>query len=188
MSDATATDTPAADEVPVDDVATDTPTAPVATAEPDEATEGRELIELVGSGWVRMWIGGRRYRLRRPFFGELRELRLLVESMSDEISTRSFEVQQIGREITAQADEIDKNQDLDATERAAQVRALRARSAVVSRDLTNAADDLRLGWWTRVFGTLAVDGTPEDFPGWIVDYTLPDQILQHWRSAPLARG
>lgn len=172
--------------------ATATPTAPVALVAADQADadEARELVELVGSGWVRMHIGGRRYRLRRPFFGELRTLRMLYAEVSDEISARSFEAQELGREIEAEGKAIDDDEGLDASARATQVRKLRARSLAAGRNLTDAAEDLRLGWWTAAFETLNVDGVPglEQWPGWIVDHTLPDKVLQHWRSAPLDRG
>jgi len=170
--------------------ATDTPTAPVAPVEAADpaADEARELVELVGSGWVRMYIGGRRYRLRRPFFGELRTLRTLHAENADEISGRSFQAQETGREIEAQGKALDAEEGLDPADKARQVQELRVRSLAVARQLTDDADDLRLEWWTKVFEVLNVDGVPDWWPGWIVDFRLPDKVVQHWRSAPLGPG
>src|SRR5688500_14604393 len=99
--------------------ATDTLTAaaPVVDAAP-EADEGRELVELVGSGWVRMHIGGQRYRLRRPFFGELRKLRILAAEVADEISAASHETTQLGRRIEEHGKAVEDDLDLDPATKA----------------------------------------------------------------------
>src|SRR5690606_581232 len=149
-----------------------------------------EQISLVKTGLVRAWSGhpAKRYRLRRPFFGELKQLRLALEAVQDEIAEKQVKLMELAEQIETEAAELDSDETLTARQRDARLRRLRQRDRKASREHIDAVDDLHVGWWRQVFEMLSVDGVPDDMPAWATDGTFAQRIMQHWRQAPLAPG
>lgn len=165
------------------------PDVPVVATEPQEG-EGTDAVELVRTGWVRLRWDDKTVRLRRPFFGELKRLRLALEDASDAIAERSEEVQVIGRQILTENTANDEA-DTDELEKLEVRRELTKRSKIVGRELTAFSEEVRIDWWAQVAETLSADGPlphPDELPSWIADPFLPNTVLQHWRSVPLDRG
>jgi hypothetical protein len=161
----------------------------VVDAEPaDDDGVAIDRIELVKSGLVRIHIDGKRYRLRRPFFGELKTLRLALADVSDDLNDRRMETQLAAKRMMAENERINSDDSLDDEARLKALQAIRREDRELGRGLTNDADDARIAWWSQAFEVVGLDGMPEQWPGWIVDARLPDHVLQHWRSAPLGRG
>lgn len=162
-------------------------------AEP-EGDEGGEAVQLVRTGWVRCTVGGSLYRLRPPFFGEFKRLRLSFEEIQDALAEQSEEVETIAARLIDEAEVMSKDESLDAAERQRRHRALRRESTVAGRKLTEFREGLMHAWWVDVFTVLCVD-KPVDWledadrmPTWMTAAVLPSQLLQHWRAAPLGRG
>lgn len=159
--------------------------------EPSEA-EPEEGLQFVRTGWVRFRWDGRVLRLRRPFLGELRELRLALEDLSDEIAERSEEIQAEGLRLAAEAEALEER-GLAPAEAFEERAKIRTRSKQLARELTGFAEDRRLEWWARAFELLAVNEAevPADageLPAYLLDNALPHRVLEHWRAVPLARG
>lgn len=169
----------------------DDPDVPIEEVAP-EPDEPEEVVQLVRTGWVRFLWADRRLRLRRPYFGEIKQLRLSLEDVTDSIVTHSEEVQVRALEMADREREIAEDETMSNAERFGARTALKTESKRLSRELTVRSEEMRLGWWAEVFDVLAVDSAevPEtdQLPGWIVDVSLPQRILNHWRSAPLGRG
>lgn len=170
---------------------TDEPTVDTREDDPQHDEGEAVAVELVKSGWVRLRWGGTLVRLRRPFFGELKTIRLALEDAADEIADRSEKIQSIGRKLI---EESQKNEEEDgrSDEERAKVRAdLTRQSKHAARELTDFGEEQRIGWWRLVVGLVGVDGElpPDDrLPSWIADPSLPNTVLQHWRAVPLGRG
>lgn len=171
---------------------TDTPTTP--TPAPTDGflasdQDGEGVQPLGNSGWLTVTIRGTAYRLRNPFFGELKKLRTALQAVQDEIEAGNEQVMKLTQDIVAHQQSIagKDDDDLTAAERRKTAK-LNTDARKASRDLIDVADDRRMGWWTLVFDTLSVDGTPDDWPAWVVDIDLPGRVMQHWRSVPLAPG
>lgn len=160
----------------------------VDAADDEEATP--ETVVLVRTGLIRMTIGGKRYRLRRPFFGEFKRIRLALEDLNDEVADARIDTQTIQRKTVAEGKALDDEGTLedDPDARAEWERTARKRARDASRTLLDTADRLREEFWTDVFATLSQDGTPEQWPGWIGDPDLPGLVIEHWRATPLGRG
>lgn len=149
-------------------------------------------IVLYGTGWARITIAGpdgaATYRLRRPLFGELRRLRVALQGVQDTLAEAAAnlagEQVRLNQLAAAAADEAQEPPDDD------EFTELRDTIRAASRRLLDDSDDLRLHWWQQVFDLLGVDGTPDEdeWPGWVADPQMPAKIMEHWRSAPLARG
>lgn len=161
----------------------------VAEVEHDPVEHGEVLdsIDLVRTGIIRLVINGRKVTLRRPFFGELKRLRLALENLTDSITDARIDAEATGAEIRDEMKALADDEALGHRERAEASSALRRRDREAGRALTGAADDARLEWWVEVFAVLGVEA-PADWPSWVGDATLPNRVIQHWRSAPLARG
>ena len=171
------------------DTAPDELSVPVVDADPEGDEVGDEL-HLVRTGWVRFVMNGERVRLRRPFMGELRDLRLALEDVQDQIGEAAEDVQLVGAEIMEKSQALEKDESLTPAQVVKARRKLQRESTVKGRELTDLAEGLRVGWWELVFKTLDVDAAKHtvQFPAWIVDPNLPGTVIQHWRDVPLARG
>ena len=157
-----------------------------------EGDEDGDRLELVRTGIIRIRVGGTRIRLRRPFFGEFKRLRLAVEDMNDEIDQLTAEAQGISGEIVREAS---NRPDGETPVQFAEWRiASRRRSREASRRLTDAAEKLRLDWFGEVVRTLTMepDGgsvlDEERLPAWVTSPDLPNTMLSHWRMVPSGRG
>lgn len=180
------------DETAVDEPKDDEPMSATEIAEldvaerPDDGEENGDRMELVRTGLIRVYIGANRFRLRRPFFGEFKKLRLGVEDMNDEIDDLSNDSMRVARQIIAEAEAHDEKEDPDAY---FEWRAgTRRRQKESSRMLTNRAEELRIEWWTEMWKTLSMDGEPPDIPAWVTSPEVPNMLLTHWRTAPSGRG
>lgn len=144
--------------------------------------DGREGIELLNSGAIRVWIDGTEYRLRRPRVREFRALRELLQDATEEITAAAEHAQERQAEIHAEADKRD-DKSSTADERA-MVRKL-------GRDLTERREELLLSWWVAV-GEKLCDGRawPEvdDMPAWMGATESSTEIVTHWRSVPSLSG
>lgn len=161
----------------------------VADAEPaDDDGVDVDRIELVKSGLVRVHVDGQRYRLRRPFFGELKTLRLALADVADDLNDRRMETQLAAKRMLAENERINADDSMDDAARLAALQALRKEDRQLGRALTSDADDARIGWWSQAFELVGLDGVPADWPAWFLDARLPDHVLAHWRTAPLGRG
>lgn len=162
-------------------------TAVYSVSEPTGDDEPDERVELVRTGLVRAYVFDghelKRYRLRRPFFGELKNIRLAHERVEDEIADDRVRVEAIARSIITEAKAADDS-GISEDETAEVVARLREKSRDAARALIEQADKLRVEWWEKVFEIVSLDGTPEQMPGWVVDPTLPVRLMAHWRAAP----
>ncbi len=149
-----------------------------------------DSIEFVRTGIVRITIAGKRYRLRRPFFGELRTLRGAYQEAMDELGEASDEVKAQLAAIRAEFD------GLPEADRKGSEAAYTRRIRKVNRDLEALQEDAYLAWWGQAFDMLAMEGHGpgvEEMPAWMASDTpgekpLIVEVLNHWRSNPLARG
>lgn len=181
---------PAKPKVPPVDDAPDDPPAPVVEVD-DEPGEDTDEVQLTRSGAVRLRFDGRVIRLRRPLFGELRTLRLALEDAGEAISDAAEDGAIIGARLVAEATGSEES-DADPVDKVKRRREIQRESRAAARDLVDLGENERLRWWLLVIDTLAsVDSDPvaeADFPSWIIDHTLPNTVIQHWRSVPLGRG
>lgn len=158
---------------------------PSSEPRPDDGDANDERIELVRTGLVRVWIVGDRYRLRRPFFGEFRKLRMQLEDGNDEIQAASDDAMRLARDLTQAAQ---GKADLPPDEWREWRRTAQDQSRQSGRKLTDLAEELRLEWWTTMWDLLTLDGRPPDWPPWIVEPALQGRLVAHWRSSPQGRG
>lgn len=166
------------------------PAIPVAVVEP-EADEGTDEVQLVRTGFVRLRFGDTLIRLRRPFFGELKKIRLALEDAADAIADASEEAQLHAARLIEQSVAIDADENLSAVEKIQQRRELQHESRAAGRKVSEIAEEERLRWWATVVETIGVgDALPgvDELPSWILDPMLPNTVLTHWRSVPLGRG
>src|SRR5690606_36092534 len=105
-------------------------------AEPDDDDPEGDRVDWVRTGMVRLWIGGTRYGLRRPFLGELRDLDLAHENALEDINDRNVEARLKADGLGERADKIDADKRMTPKTRAAEVRELRAEDRAIAREVT----------------------------------------------------
>lgn len=153
---------------------------------PDDPDTAGDRIELVRTGLVRVWIGTTRFRLRRPFFGEFKTLRLAIEDMNDEIQAESDKLTVLARGV------VQDSQARPDGETAVALAEWQAESRrmtnAATRRLTEIAEDRRIEWWDQMWTLLSVDGKSADWPAWVTDPNIGNRLMTHWRSSPLGRG
>lgn len=172
------------DEDRADDELPALPEPDLAEADGNERNDHR--IQFVRTGLVRVWIDGSLYRLRRPFFGEFKTLRLDLEDVIDRIQEASSEAQLVAAKVMREQRDWSPEDDPEAT--VEKQRDWRKQNRAATRALNSEAEDARRTWWLKVFEVLSLDGIPNDFPAWVNDPTLASEIVTHWRTAPLGRG
>lgn len=161
--------------------------------EPEEGEDGDTGPRFVTNGGVRFEITGRdgtsqRFFLRRPFLGELQDIDLAHESMIDELNAVSNKTTQQAERLKAQATQAEANEALTDTQRSKKIRDLRGKDRKLAQEMRHQRTDLLVKWWAHVFELLCVDGSPEEWPAWISDLTLPGKVMEHFRTVPLGRG
>jgi hypothetical protein len=154
--------------------------------------------QLYATGGASVKVDGKTYRLRRPSMGQIKELRDALASVADAIRQQSDEAQIIqrlnqatGERLHEEIEQLDqKAPDFESELRRlhGEAKALADQNLTVGRELTNLVDESYWSWWRQVFQLLSFNGCPETWPSWAADATAPNQIMQHWRSNPLARG
>lgn len=170
--------------------AADEATARPVVVDADASDPAGDSIEFVRTGIIRVTVAGKRYRLRRPFFGELRTLRGAYQDAMDELGDASDEAKAELAEIRAEYDETPEPDR--KTSEAAFTRRVRA----VNRGLETLQEDTYLAWWAKAFDMLAMESHGpglEEMPAWMAsnppgETSLIVEVLNHWRSNPLARG
>lgn len=170
-------------------------------AAPDDEPEGQWQLYATGGASVK--IDGKVYRLRRPDMGQIRKLRGALAGTADSIRYRSeaSQLAQLKRQaaeekLSADLDRLvamdpkPKPEDYEAQLDAifAERRELDDADRAAGRALTDAIDDAYSEWWHLVFETLTLSGIPDRWPSWAGDAISAQQIMQHWRDNPLARG
>lgn len=143
---------------------------------------------MLKTGLTRVWINGERYRLRRPFFGELKQLRLALEAVRDEVEAKRDGAIQVADRLRLERGEWEADESLTPGERAAKMAEARKTDRAAARALMDTVDTLYPEWWQQVFETLSHDGVPEDMPSWVADADFVERLMAHWRSAPTGPG
>lgn len=164
----------------------------------DEVEFGSEMV-FVRTGLTRFYLDGTKHILRRPTLGELHDLETSKDSGSDElqefnktVTERTNEIRERAKEIEAEAKKLDAEEpgslrrgELDEETARIVHEAMREQASVMRK-----ADEIRELWWKEVFAVLTPPGhgEPPYLPSWVGDPGLPDQMIIHWRSSPLAYG
>lgn len=165
---------------------------PVTIADPIDGEVGDKLV-LVKTGHARIYLAGQLTgRLARPTFGQLRKLRLAHEAMISEVSDVTAEMTVEGEDLQAEVTKVLSDDEMTKAKKQQAISRLRKRDREGGAKITEATEAGLIAWWGTVLDVLAAGGRPEsfpdDWPGWIVDGSLPGKLLAHWRSAPLGRG
>lgn len=152
----------------------------------DETLDGR--IQFVRTGLTRVWVRGELFRLRRPFFGEFKKMRLALEDLVDEISELAQSSMAVSRQVAAEREALGASPEPELL--ASSETEWRKRQREAQRNVTDRADALRLEWWVLVFDTISLDGKPKksEWPAWVTDPSVAVEFIAHWRSAPQGRG
>lgn len=161
--------------------------------EPGDDEGGPDGPRFLSNGWVRFELASNgdstaRFRLRRPFLGELQDLDLAHEAMLNEMHDISDRARVEGQRLTEQMQKVTDNERLTDQKRSDRLRGLRREDQQITRQFRRDITVLLVGWWQQVFEKVGVDGVPEQWPAWIGDQELPSRVLEHWRQVPLGRG
>lgn len=167
-----------------------TPTADEQDPTEQEATAG---VVLVRTGWVRLTVNGQMYRLRPPFFGELKARRLALDAMQESLEEATAAIEDIADQLITQ-DEAARQDDPREYQRTR--RELVRQSRQAARDLDRTREGLLIEWWRDTFRLLCVEKPDtlewiegEDmWPPWVGSAGFPNTVVNHWRAAPLAHG
>lgn len=162
--------------------------------EPDPGT-----IEFVNQGIIRFHFPTQSgedlvIRVRRPFLGELKAIRLDLAELQDELAVTATSVTLAGRDLQVEATELsDKlgRGEITNEQHGAELADIRRRDRIEAQRMEDERESKILGWWTRVFEVLALDEVPDDvlaYPAWILDARLPNHVLTHWRHVPSGPG
>lgn len=168
---------------PDDDVAVAEALTSVIPTSPDKDVRTQGPVFL-NSGAIRVTIEDTEYRLRPPKMKHLKDLRIGLEDLADDLRDLAARTRFDQRSVNKEADTLDEDSET-YLERS---RELRVESRKRARALMDDMEDLRLGWWSRVWELLCDKPTPDEWPAWMLDNTLPAVFMQHWRTVPLARG
>lgn len=174
------------------------PTIELVDPDEDELAH-QDKIQFVKNGWIRGLIDGAPFKLRRPFLGELQALEQSKEGGMVDLSEESQaamddarndldlakKIDDEARKLGTTAKDVRRKAELDSEATALAVKQMRRQ-----QDIGRHADDFRVQWWKEVFATLTPPGSspPEQVPSWVVDPMLMEQVVVHWRTAPLAYG
>lgn len=166
---------------------------PAPPTNPDEplAHDGPTFVH---NGIIRFAMGDQIVRVRRPFLGELKALRLALADVQDAIAERSRATSTLGAEFVERGKEIARRfaaKEIDETERQLLTQELGAEDLRVARELDDWREQQMLDWWSdAVFAPLALDPVPDQlaWPMWMLDRTLPSKCLSHWRTVPTGPG
>lgn len=158
--------------------------------EPDADREGLALLSVGGArlAWETPDGDTITVRLRRPLFGEIREVEDSLQRLRDEVNDGGEELRAWGVAHQATLDAIPR----DDPDRPAKVAALRDEDRVKGREFTDRRERLTLQWWLDVIAMLGTDKglqIPEDtLPAWLADPLIPRRLLNHYKRVPTVRG
>lgn len=140
--------------------------------DPDVALD--EKVEFLKDGTVRFHMNEKRYRLRRPKFGEFRDLRALLHRLRGEHADR---VEDLAEEIAAAEEAED-----------------RRRVRTLGRQLQEMDQvDVTTVWIVEAFETLSnrplpdPETEPDEFaalPAWLIQGGVIPELLTHWAEVP----
>jgi hypothetical protein len=127
-------------------------------------------VELAPDKTVVWRLAGVEYVLREPTWGDLRELGKRHEKGTADVRKRTAEV-------------LAEMPDEPAARTATNLRLL--------AEVMEQGEQAVIDWWQIVFELLETEGRKlpiDDAPSWIVDPTVPGQVLNHWKTAPPLLG
>lgn len=168
------------------------------TPPPFEPSPG--ALEFVNRGIIRFHFptasedDDRVIRVRRPFLGELKTIRLALAEIQDELAVIAASTSAAGQAMKAEATELSRQlgaEEINPEEHVERLKDIRRRDREAAQQMDDARDDRTLDWWADVvFAQLALDEVPDrlEFPAWILDPRLPQQVLNHWRHIPSGPG
>lgn len=145
---------------------------------PDDDSPVPEGLELHKDGTITAVLAGERYRLRRPKFGELRDLRERYNGIENE-------------HLLLQADYAEQAPERpgeDASKRALAEYAIGVREAQVA---LGEKIEAKNGEWIRHAFALLGAKLPDDvdeWESWLLVGETRGLLINHWRTVPLARG
>ena len=172
----------------------------------DPTTAAFPEIEFVHNGIIRFHFPTgteeiKVIRVRRPFLGELKSIRLELEDIRDELAVTAASTAAAGHAMREEATKLSDQlgaKEITPDEHAERLRELRARDRESAQIMDDMRDGLTLDWWRRIFqgveqpsrAALALDPVPDgdQFPAWILDPRLPQLVLNHWRHLPSGPG
>lgn len=129
------------------------------------------------SGTAAVVIDGVRRRLRRPKVGEFRRLRELLQENQDEAYAMSNRLLGVQKAID----------DSDTPENTARLEEARK----LQRELNALTEDRNLAWVRQAVEVLSdspLTLDDDDLPVWMASGETVTQLLQYWRTVPLAHG
>jgi hypothetical protein len=144
----------------------------MATRNDPQVPDGFELIK---DGTARLIVDGEIWRLRRPKYGEFRKLRELLQQRDDDQVRLIIE----SASLQSPEDEPENEVDKQLAERIRQ------------RQLNEAVEELNVDWVQEVLVLLTIDKTPpppDQWPAGMETLGFIKQLIDHWRTVPLARG
>lgn len=186
MSDATANPPP--------------PESPPPETAPADEPIAHDGPTFVHNGIIRFPMGEQIVRVRRPFLGELKALRLALEQVQDDMRAESERVDAIGRGFMDEAREVQarhERKEITDDERTAELQRIGEADRRTARALDDMREQKMLDWWSdHVFGPLALDPVPDQmqWPMWMLDggtrtrQSLVQKCLSHWRTTPTGPG
>lgn len=173
-----------------------TASAPESTATPEAVDEplGHDGPTFVHNGIIRFPMGGKIVRVRRPFLGELRALRVALQDVQDHLTEESNRIGKIGvgyqTEVRTLNEKLQKG-EITPEEHTDKVAVVTEADRRTARELDDYREQAMLDWWAEyVFKPIALDPVPEQlqWPTWMLDRTLAAKCLAHWRTVPTGPG
>lgn len=169
------------------DITTAPPDVPVVNdVGVDDEAGVREGIAVPENGTIRLWIDGRRYKLRRPRAREFRNLREAFHDASEDISRFAEEQDAWDRQLAARSAARDAAGETPITSEERRER--RQRNRKMAEDI----EAVMFGWWQHTWEVLGEDDKPfpdpDDLPIWLGTIAAANQALNHWRSVPSLSG
>lgn len=166
---------------------------------PPNQTPTPGAIEFVNQGIIRIHFptpNGTEdlvVRVRRPFLGELKTIRLRLDEIRDDLAILSTEIIAEGAGLAQEATELARQRETDELtpqEHSAALADIRRRDRAAAIRLEDAREEKMLDWWSEIFSMLALDPVPDrmSYPAWILDATLTQTVLTHWRQVPSGPG
>lgn len=140
----------------------------------------QESLTLEKDGTVTAVFGGEKTVLRRPLFGELKDLRAALWSAQDVLYDKAAALNTARASLKAASDSGDTAEALDA---------LRDFRRLEQED-TLASEEACMSLMRTVFDTLGDRTLADDatLPVWMSDYKTIEALMEHWRHVPLDRG
>lgn len=140
----------------------------------------QDSLKLEKDGTVTAVVGGEKTVLRRPLFGELRELRESLWSAQDVLYDKAAALASARVNLKAASESGDTAEAVDA------LREFRN----LERQDTLASEGACMSLMRTIFETLGGRTLSDDatLPVWMSDYKAIEALMEHWRFVPLVSG